>query len=248
VFVGPPPAGTTPLIVGLPVGISVTPLPFIGRAFAPVVSSRSIAVRLLSAPAPADIAITVTSSNPTVAAVATPARIRAGDQVAELSIVTGTAGSATLRLEGAGVAFEFTIVVGSDPAAGNTPINAAPAVGVVVIANPAMARVTVSPASPASATLGVRLLSAPQAADLQVTVTTSNADIATLDGSTTKAFTIPAGQQVLEVPVATTGTEGSASLTFEFQGQRRELLVVVGNPPLNQLPAITAPIVGIEIR
>jgi len=203
---------------------------------------------LLNAPAPADIAISVKSSDPDVATVTTPALIRAGDQVAELSIVTGSAGSATLRLEGSGIASEFTIVVGSDPSPGNTPIITAPGVGVVVIANPAMGRVMVSPAAPAAPTLGIRLLAAPQAADVQVTVTTSNAAIMTLGGSATANFTIPAGQQLLELSLITTGTEGAAALTFTFQDQKRELLVVVGNPPANQLPAITAPIVGVEVK
>jgi hypothetical protein len=226
----------------------VLPLPFIGRAFAPLGATRTLGVRLLQAPAAADIQVTVTSSDPNVATVLSPATIRAGESVAELHITTGSAGSATLTLEAPGLRFEFNVVVGSDPTPGSTPLIVAPVVGVTVIPNAALGQVIVSPAAPAAPTLGVRLFAAAATSEVQVTVTSSNPSIATIGGSTTLTMTAAAGQQVLEVPVVTAGAVGTTVLTFEFEGQRRELLIVVGDPPANQRPALTAPIVGVEVR
>ncbi len=47
VFVGPPPANQTPIVVALPTGVSVTGLPFIGAAFAPTGSTVTLGVLLL---------------------------------------------------------------------------------------------------------------------------------------------------------------------------------------------------------
>jgi hypothetical protein len=38
-----------------------------------------------------------------------------------------------------------------------------------------------------------------------------------------------------------------ALLTFEFEGERRELLVIVGDPPASEIPVLTAPVVGVEV-
>ncbi len=48
IFVGTPPAGSTPLLVAAPVGVSLAALPTLGRAFAPIGASRALTVRLLS--------------------------------------------------------------------------------------------------------------------------------------------------------------------------------------------------------
>jgi hypothetical protein len=37
-------------------------------------------------------------------------------------------------------------------------------------------------------------------------------------------------------------------VTFEFEGERVELLVVVGSPPAGQLPPIVAPVVGVQVQ
>ena len=65
--------------------------------------------------------------------------------------------------------------------------------------------------------------------------------MATLGGGATSDVTINAGDQVLQLPIAISGTEGAALLTIEFDGQRRELLIIVGNPPASEIPAVTAP-------
>ena len=58
---------------------------------------------------------------------------------------------------------------------------------------------------------------------------------------------IDAGAQVLNLQLSIVGTEGVSLLTFEFEGQRRELMVIVGNPPASGIPALTAPVVGVQV-
>jgi hypothetical protein len=71
--------------------------------------------------------------------------------------------------------------------------------------------------------------------------------VATLGGGATATGTVNAGEQVLQLQVVVSGTEGAALLTLEFDGQRRELIIIVGNPPASEIPAVTAPVVGIRI-
>jgi hypothetical protein len=248
VYVGAPPAGSTPLLLAPPVGTAVSALPFIGRALIAPGVTRTIGVRLLDAPAVSATSFTVISSNPAVASVISPVIVQAGDRVAELQITTGVAGSARLTLEGAGIRFEFTVDAGTTPSPTSTPVITAPPIGVTVIADPGIGRVSVSPAAPVAPQLGIRLLAAPAAGDVQVVVRSSNTAIVTVGGGETASLTIPAGDVVLNTSIATTGTAGAAILTFEFQGERRQMTVIVGNPPLNQIPPVTAPIVGVEVR
>ena len=61
------------------------------------------------------------------------------------------------------------------------------------------------------------------------------------------ASMINAGEQVLQVPVSISGAQGAALVTMEFNGERRELLIVVGNPSPLEIPAVTAPLVGVQV-
>jgi len=247
VFVGTPPAGATPLLVAAPVGVSVAALPTIGRAFAPLGAVRTLAVRLFTSTAGTDTPVAVTTSDASVASVNSAVAVRAGEQNASLEITTGSAGTATLTLEAAGVRREFTIVVGSDPTPSTTPVIVAAPVGVSVIPNPSIGRVFGQPGTTSVAALGIPLLNAPVATPTLVTVTSSNTAVATIGGGATLTATVNAGEQVLQLQVVVSGTEGAALLTLEFDGQRRELIIVVGNPPASEIPAVTAPVVGIRI-
>ncbi len=246
IFVGVPPANAAPILVARSIGVSVASLPSLGRAFAPTSVARTLTVRLFNSPALVDTPVTVTTNNASVAT-AGPAQVRAGEQSVNLDIVTGSSGTATLTIEAAGVRRELTIVVGSDPTPGSTaPIVAAP-VGVTVIPNPAIGRAFGAAGSPSAATLGISLLDAAATGSTTVTITSGNPEVATLNGASTTTIDINAGDRVLQLPIFISGTEGAALLTLEFNGQRRELLIVVGNPPASAIPAVTAPIVGIRI-
>jgi hypothetical protein len=247
IFVGTPPAGSTPLLVAAPVGVSVAALPTIGRAFAPLGVVRTLAVRLFTSPVGTDTPVTVTTSDASVASVNPAVVVRAGEQNVSLEITTGSGGTATLTLEAAGVRREFTIVVGSDPTPSTTPVIVAAPVGVSVIPNPSMGRVFGQPGTTSVAALGIPLLNAPVGTPTVVTVTSSNTAVATLGDGATATGTVNAGEQVLQLQVVVSGTEGAALLTLEFDGQRRELIIIVGNPPASEIPAVTAPVVGIRI-
>jgi hypothetical protein len=247
VFVGTPPPDRTPLLIAQPVGASVVALPTFGRVFTPLGSVRTVGVRVFNAPADLDTPVTVTTSDPTVAAVTAPALVRAGQMQVDLTISSGAAGTATLTIEAGGVRRELTIVSGNDPTPGTTPPIVAPPVGVGVVANPALGRVFGTPGIPRTATLGLPLLAAPASAPVTITVTTSNAAVVALSGATSTSVVIGAGEQTAQVPIEISGEEGAALLTIEVNGGRRELLVVIGDPPASQIPALTAPVVGVRI-
>jgi hypothetical protein len=247
VTVGTTAAGSTPLSVARPVGASLRALPSLGHVFAPLGRSRTISVRVLDAPAASPVPVTVTSSDPSIVSLAVPAVVPAGQQVVELQLSTGAGGTATLTIEAAGARFAIDVVVGSNPTAASRFV-AGPPVGVAVRVAPSLGRI-IAPANVGSTpAITVPLLSAPATAAVSVTVTTSDTSIAGIGTTATVSLTVDAGSQVLALPLSIPGTEGVALLTFDFEGQRRELLVIVGNPPASQLPAITAPVIGVEVQ
>jgi hypothetical protein len=247
VTVGTTAAGSTPLSVARPVGASLRALPSLGHVFAPLGMSRTISVRVLDAPAASPVPVTVTSSDPSIVSLAVPAVVPAGQQVVELQLSTGAGGTATLTIEAAGARFAIDVVVGSNPTAASRFV-AGPPVGVAVRVAPSLGRI-IAPANVGSTpAITVPLLSAPATAAVSVTVTTSDTSIAGIGTTATVSLTVDAGSQVLALPLSIPGTEGVALLTFDFEGQRRELLVIVGNPPASQLPAITAPVIGVEVQ
>jgi hypothetical protein len=192
--------------------------------------------------------VSVSSSDANIATIASGTVVHAGDQVATIDLITGAAGTATLTVEAAGIRRELTIVVGSDPTPTTTaPITAGPA-GVSVVPNPSIGRVFGQLGVATIATLGVPLLTNPAANPTSVVITSSDPTIATVGGGATIAVEIPTGARTLDLPVATTGAQGASLLTFEFDGVRRELLIVVGDPPASEIPAVTAPVVGVRIE
>jgi hypothetical protein len=250
VIVGTPAPDQTPIAFAPSVGVSLLGLPFIGQVAADAASSASFGIVFLPAPAVADTVISVTSSDPAVATVVTPSvSVGAGNRVVNVQVTTGVAGTATLTLEGGGLKREFLVFVGGAPPANRTPVTVAPAVGISVIpdGNVNSGRIFTPTGTPVTPTVGIQLLKTPLASPTQVSVTTSNASIVSLGASSTVTATLDAGHLVLPVTFTTAGTDGAAKLTFEFDGQKRELVVIVGNPLPSQIPAVIAPVIGLQV-
>lgn len=248
VVVGSPQPNQTPVVFTPAVGVSVAGLPFVGQAFAPIGRSVTLGIVFLPAPATAATTVNVTSSNPAITQVLSQTVvIAAGSRIAAVDIVTGTAGTATLTIETAdGLQREFAVQVDTAPVPSRTPVAAATAIGVSVVPSPSGGRLVATAGAPVTATVGVQLLSSARAGALPVTVTTSTPSIVSFGAASTVTLNLDAGSLVLPIGLATTGTEGAAILTFEFDGLRRELLFIVGNPPASQLPAVVSPVIGIR--
>jgi hypothetical protein len=246
VIVGTPAPGTTPLSVAPPVGATVRPPPSVGGVFAPMGVSRTISIRVLDAPAAEPTPVSVSSSDGSVVTVGAPAIVPAGQQVVDLTLSTGAGGSATLMVEALGRRFAFDVVVGSDPTP-RSPTIGAPLVGASVVAAPSLGRI-IAPANVGSTpTIVVPLLTSAAPGPISVSVRTSNTAIVGVGPDPIVTLTIEPSAQVVSVPLSIVGTEGAALLTFEFEGQRRDLIVVVGDPPASQLPAVTSPVVGVQV-
>jgi len=222
-----------------PVGTRLLPVPTVGQLFTVTSGQRTVTAQLLSAPASTPIAVIVTSTNPAVARVEGPVSIAAGSQTAALTIVTGAEGTAVLTLRAGSELRQITVIVGTPPAGTLGPIVAAP-VGVTLLPVPSAGRVFTSPAG--QATFAVVLLSVPAPATTIVTVVTSNVGVATVPNF----VQIEAGQRSAAVTV-TTGTEGSAVLTFQAGTEVRQLTVVVGPPPAGDAPLTLASPVGARV-
>jgi hypothetical protein len=94
------------------------------------------------------------------------------------------------------------------------------------------------------ATLGVQLLTAPATANIPVAVSSSNPAVVTVAGN----VLVLQGQQVARLDLVTGLQSGVAVLTLEFGGMKQEVVVVVGTPPTNQIPVVTAPVVGVTVE
>src|SRR6185503_1001441 len=97
----------------------------------PLGSHVTVGITLLTTPATQPRTVVVTSNDPTVAQVINQTVvIPAGAQVATIDLNTGGAGTATLTFDIGGVKSQFSVVVGTSPTPGTSPIVAAPPVGV----------------------------------------------------------------------------------------------------------------------
>ena len=171
----------------------------------------------------------------------------------DLALSTGSAGRATLTLTVNGEARTLGVAVGIDASPGQLPHLFAKPVGLSLLAPPSMGRARAgevfAPEGVVSLpTLKLPLLANAAAAPIQVTVTSRDPSLVSIGGLGSTTVTIAQGEQTIDLSLAIAGTRGAAQLVFEFEGQRRELLVIVGEPPNSQLPLLAAPIVGIEIR
>ena len=249
IVVGTPSPDRTPPVLALPVGASVTGFPFIGKAFVPTAQGVTLGVLFLSEARPTATQVSITSNRTDIASVSqATVSIAAGGLTVPLSLSTGAAGSATLTLRAGDIVREFEIVVGSAPTPSNAPVIAALPIGASVVPLPGTGRVAVTPGAPVVATLGVSVVTSAVASNRPVTVTTSNAAVVSLGGGgSSVTLVLPGNATVLLLGISTSGTIGAAVLTIEIDGVRRELLVVVGDVPASQLPAMTAPVVGVRV-
>jgi methionine-rich copper-binding protein CopC len=247
VVVGAQEPGRTPLALASPVGIASPALPVAGRVFAAAGGSVSVGIVLLEAPAAVQQSVTVTSGDPTIVTItASNPSIAAGSQVLQLSFATGHAGSATLTLTAGTTQRQVVVVVGGQ-SPDVQPVTMAPPVGLSVIPSAQVGRVLVAQGAPLAARLGVQLLATAQAASTTVVITSSNPAVVGLGAGASATTTLTAGTVAVPVDLFTSGAVGTAVLRFAFDGTVEELLVVVGNPPASDRPAITAPVIGIRI-
>jgi hypothetical protein len=239
VVVGNPPVGSEPPTVTSPVGVVLLASASAGRLFTAPGGQSTFGVAVLSTPAAANTPVTVTSNNPNVANVSGPVTVLAGSKVATVTVVTGAQGTATLTFRAGTESREITIVVGP-PTPGTEPPTVASPVGVVLLAAPSAGRLITSPA--AQSTFTLQLLSTAVAAATTVSVTSSDANIASVSGP----IVIPAGVRAASVTILT-GVEGRATLTFRAGTETRELTIVVGTPPPGTEPPVIASPVGVVL-
>jgi hypothetical protein len=135
---------------------------------------------------------------------------------------------------------QLTVIVGT-PAAGSIPPVVASPVGVAVLAQRQLGKVF--SAIGGQPTLNVSLLSLPAASPTTVTVTSSNPNVAFVNGP----VVVPSGSRVAALDIAT-GIEGVATLTLSAGSDFAQIVVVVGTPPASLRPIVTAPVVGVEIK
>jgi len=238
VVVGNPAAGTVAPIMARPVGIAVLPVPSAGRVLTAPAAQSAFMLRLTTTPVATATTVIVSSSNPNVATVTDPVVIAAGTQVASVHVITGIQGTATLTLRAGSEIQELTIVVGT-PAAGTVAPVMASSVGVAVLQERRLGNVL--SAIGGQSNLNLPLLSTDAVAPTTVTVTSSNPNIAMVNGP----VVVAPGSRSAALTILT-GIQGVATLTLRAGNDVAQLVVVVGTPPASLLPVITAPIVGVE--
>ena len=244
-YVGTPPAGQQPILLAPPVGVAISNPPTIGQLVTASGAASATELVLLTAPASGSMDVSVTSSDPAIATAAADP-IAAGSRSTILRITTAADGIARLTLRAGTETWTVTVFVGNVPIE-RRPVLVASPVGASIAALSQLGTVVAQPGTPIVSSLGIQLFAAPRLSALMVSAQSSDAAIATVNGAATTSAELSAGQAVLGLTIATTGLEGTAVITFEFDGQRRQLLVVVGNPPASQRPAIVAPVLGVRI-
>ena len=251
IVVGTPTPDQTPVFFAQAVGVNVVGTPFIGKAFVPAAQGGvNIGVLLLPESRAVPTSVSLSSSNPAVAAVAQASVvIPAGERVVPLTINSGANGTARITIRTSDLIREFDVVVGSGPTPSNAPVIAALGVGVSVAPLPGMGRLGVAPGAPVTATLGVQVVSVAGAADRVVTVRSSNAAVVAVGavGVSSTTATLPAGAKAAPISLVTSGAVGTAVITFEVDGVQTQMVVVVGDVPASQQPAITAPVLGVKV-
>jgi hypothetical protein len=239
VFVGTPPPGTLAPILARPVGITVLPPLSAGRIITPTAGQTTVTVQLLSTPAAAATPVTVTSSNPAVATIEGPLTIPPGTVGVAITLQFGEPGSATLTFAVGSEVRELSVIVGTPPA-GLLPLVAARPVGLYVLP-PRDGRVFGAVGGQMS--IEVELLVAPAGNATPVTVTTSDASVASVPGN----VVIAPGATGTMVDIVT-GNRGVATLQVTAGGRTRTIEVVVGTPPPGLVPTVVAPVVGVRVQ
>jgi hypothetical protein len=207
-----------------------------------------VTVRVLTSPHTGGTPLPVTVSTSDGAVVtATATAIQPGEQTTTLTVDAQADGTAVLTLAVGDVFRSVNVIVGT-PSADQVPVTIAPLVGISVPAPASSGRVVVAPGNPIVATLGVQVFTVPRGTNVTGTITTSDPAVVGLSGGTTSPLFVGAGQTVASVTISTTGATGAAVLSIDIDGQRSDMLVIVGDPPLSVLPAIVSPVVGVRIQ
>ncbi|MEQ1868664.1 MAG: Ig-like domain-containing protein [Vicinamibacterales bacterium] len=240
VVVGPPEPGTEPPVLARPVGVVAIAASSLGQLFTSPSAQSVLTVQLLSTPAGAATPVTVSSSDPSIADVAGPVVIAGGAQTAAMTIVTGAQGTATLTFRAGTQTRQLTIVVGP-PALGSEPLVVAQPVGTVVLQQHLVGTVFTPVGGQSS--VNVTLLSALAGSPTTFTVTSTDANVASVSG----AVVVPAGGLATAIHIVT-GGQGVATLTLRAGSNVSQIVVVVGTPPAELLPVIAARIVGVEVK
>jgi hypothetical protein len=215
------------------VGLALSPAPLAAEVIGAPAAQSNVIVRVSANPAQSTTAVSVTSSDDSIARVVNVPVVQAGTEVAALNIATGRAGVAELTIRVGSEARTVLVVVGTAGdaqhlAGGSSPIgvSVAPAISAGQLFAPTGGRQTIS----------VRILAAPAAADTVVNVTSSNPQVATVDGP----VIVRKGQQVATITIVT-GAAGTADVLLSAGSDVRALTVTSGTgavPPFASAPAI----------
>jgi hypothetical protein len=118
-------------VISGPVGVSVVKVGTVGTLFMDATGSREISLRLLSAPAVADISVQASSADPQVADI-TPATftLPRGAQDALFTVSTGNSNTETVITLHIGTEVRTLLVVVGVPQVGREPLTLAAPVGV----------------------------------------------------------------------------------------------------------------------
>jgi hypothetical protein len=242
VVVGTPAPSQTPPVLAPPVGWTLRGLASVGQLVVAPGATRTVALKLLDAPAAAATPVAVTSSNPAVAIVLGTPQVAAGSSDVSLSIAAGSAGDAVLLLRAGGSRRELRVVVSAAPSPTDSVPLLAPPVGVTVGGLASIGQVALDPGVTRS--LRVRLLDAPAASARPVAITSSNPAVVTAAG----AADIASGSREVALTLSA-GAAGDAVLVLRAGDVVRELKVVVtANPDPSQTAPTLAPPVGVQVQ
>jgi hypothetical protein len=243
VISGAPSLSNTPPVFAPPIGMVIVPFPSAGDVIVPESSTRTVTLRVLAAPAATDTLLVIASSDPSVASIAGPVVIAAGQTDAAFEITTGAAGTAIVTLVAGDEGRELRVISG-DPSLADTPPVVASPIGVVVMEPGSAGTLFLEPG--ATRTFALPLLAFPSVADLPVSVLSLDPAVATVSPG---VAVIPTGESAVTLTVtATSGVPAETRIDLGVGVDRETLRVVVGVPPAGMAPPTVAPPVGIEVQ
>jgi hypothetical protein len=242
IVIGTPAPSQIAPVVAPSVGVFVLPPLSLGTVFAGRATTQTFRVLVYPDGAPSARQLTLSSSDPSIATVPATIAVVPGQRFVDIPVTSGASdGEATISMREGTMARDVSLVVGSIPT-GRLPVAVTQPVGVGVWPRAPIAQV-ITPVN-GGATLGVQLLTAPATANIPVAVSSSNPAVVTVAGN----VLVLQGQQVARLDLVTGLQSGVAVLTLEFGGMKQEVVVVVGTPPTNQIPVVTAPVVGVTVE
>jgi hypothetical protein len=245
VVVGPPPPGQAPPGVSTPVGVLVLPPLSFGTVFTGASGTQTVGLLVYPSGAPTARTLALTSSNPSVASVPASIEVAAGQKVVQVPIAAGgTAGETKITLQDGTIVREFSVITGPPPA-DRTPPGVTQPVGLLVL--PLLGTAPVGYiATPvgASPVVGAQIVGVPPAVDTTVTITSDRPDVATV----ASPVVLHAGERIVTLSITAGSQSGIATLTLQFGNEKRTVVVVVGTPPADALPAPMAPVVGVKVN